>query len=131
MRRANSSVRSPRAVGREDLAHHAQAVRLFDTERVAGEHELLGLSGPELPRVGEVFEAAHAEPGADDVSELRVVSGDDQIAGPHEHEAGGEHGPVHLGDRDLAEVPPPPGVLEEVVPLLQHDAARRPGGWPR
>jgi len=51
-------------VGLEDLADHAQAVGLVDVERVPGEHELLGLAGPELPRVAEVLHIAHAEPGA-------------------------------------------------------------------
>ena len=87
MRRANSSVRSAQLVGREHLAHHAEPVGLVDVDRVAGEHELLGLAGAELPRVREVLDAAHAEAGADDVGEARVLGADDQVARPHEHEA--------------------------------------------
>ena len=97
-----------------------EAVRLLDVDRVAGEHELLGLAGPELPRVREVLDAAHAEPGADDVGEACVLGRDDEVARPHEHQPGGVHRAVHLGDGDLAEVAPPQRVLEEVVPLLQH-----------
>ena len=83
----------------EHLAHHAEAVRLVDVERVTGEHQLLGLARTELPRVREVLDAAHAEPGADDVGEAGVVGGDDEVARPHEHQAGRVHGAVHLGDR--------------------------------
>ena len=50
-------------VGREDLAHHAEPVRLLGVDRVAGEHQLLGLAGAELPRVREVLDAAHARGG--------------------------------------------------------------------
>ena len=82
--------------------------------------QLLGLAGAELPGVGEVLDAAHAEAGADDVGELGVLGGDDEVAGPHQHEPGGVDVAVHLGDGDLAQVAPPPGVLEEVVPLLEH-----------
>ena len=122
MRRANSSVRSPSSSCREDLAHHAEAVGLLDVDRVAGEHELLGLARAELPRVREVLDAAHAEAGAHDVGEDRALGRDDEVARPHQHEAGGVHAAVHLGDGDLAQVPPPQRVLEEVVPLLQHQA---------
>ncbi len=129
MRRANSSVRSARSVEGEHLRHHAEAVGLVDVDAVAGQEQLLGLAWPELPRVGEVLEPAHAEAGADDVGEDHVVGSDDQVAGPHQHQSGGVDRPVHLGDRDLAEVPPPQRVLEVVVPLLEHAAlGADPGG---
>jgi hypothetical protein len=60
----------------------------------------------------------------DDVGERHVVGGDDEVASPHEHEPRGVHVAVHLGDRDLAEVPPTPGVVEVVVPLLEHQPLR-------
>ena len=122
MRRANSSVRSRQLVRREDLAHHAEAVGLLGVDRVAGEHQLLGLAGAELPRVREVLDAAHAEAGADDVGEDRALGRHDEVARPHQHQPGGVHAAVHLGDGDLAQVPPPQRVLEEVVPLLQVQA---------
>src|SRR5665213_4605807 len=59
---------------------------------------------------------------ADDVGEEHVVGGDDEVAGPHQHEAGGVDRPLHLGHGDLAEVAPPQCVLEVVVPLLEHPA---------
>ena len=121
IRRANSSVRSRELVVGEHLADHPEAVRLLGVDRVAGEHELLRLAGAELPRVREVLEAAHAEAGAHDVGEARVLRRHDQVARPHEHEARGVHGAVHLGDRDLAQVAPALRVLEEVVPLLEHE----------
>ena len=107
-------------VGREDLADHPEPVRLVDVERVAGEHQLLRLARTELPRVREVLHAAHAEPGADHVGEARVLGRDDEVARPHEHQAGRVDRAVDLGDRDLAQVAPALRVLEEVVPLLEH-----------
>ena len=112
-------------VALEDLAHHAEAVGLVGVDRVTGEHELLGLARAELPRVREVLDAAHPEAGPDDVGEDRALGRDDQVARPHQHQARGVHAAVHLGDGDLAQVPPPQRVLEEVVPLLQHEASRR------
>ena len=105
---------------REDLAHHAELVRLFRVHRIAGEEKLLRLPGTELPGVREVLDAHHAESRPDDVRERRPLGCDDQVAGPHQHEAGGVDGSMDLGDRDFAQVAPPKGVLEEVVPLLQH-----------
>ena len=81
----------------------------------------------ELPRVAEVLDAAHAETGTDDISELGAFGRDDQIARPREHEAGGEDRSVHLRNRDLAEVAPTASAVEVVVPLLQH---QRFGGLP-
>jgi MFS family permease len=107
-------------VDREHLADHAQLVRLVDVDGVAGQQQLLGLARAELPRVGEVLHAAHAQPGPHHVGEAGVVGGHDQVAGPHQHQAGREHRALHLGDGDLAQVAPAEGVLEEVVPLLQH-----------
>ena len=104
----------------EHLADHADPVGLVDVERIAGEEEFLGPAGAELPGVPEVLDAAHPEAGPDDVGELDVVGGHDQVTGPGHHEPGGEHRPLHLGDGDLAEVAPPAGVVEEVVPFLQH-----------
>jgi hypothetical protein len=114
----------------EDLRHHAEPVGLVDVDAVAGEHQLLGLAGAELPRVGEVLEAAHAEAGAHHVGEHHVVRADDEVAGPHEHEAGGVDGALHLGDGDLAEVAPAAGVLEVVVPLLEHPGLGPLAGGP-
>ncbi len=109
-------------VGREDLAHHAEPVALLGVDRVAGEHELLGLARTELPRVREVLDAAHPQTRAHDIGEDRALGRDDEVARPHQHEPGRVHRTVHLGDGDLAQVPPPQRVLEEVVPLLQHQA---------
>jgi hypothetical protein len=69
-------------VGREDLADHAEGVRLVGVDRVAGQQQLLRLAGAELPRVGEVLDAAHPEPGAHHVGEAGVVGGDDEVARP-------------------------------------------------
>ena len=114
-----------RAVGevcsREDLRHHAQAVRLLHVDGVTREHELLRATRAELPGVAEVLHPAHAQPGADHVGEDHVVGGHDEVTGPHQHEPGRIDGPVHLGDGDLAQVPPAQGVLEVVVPLLEHE----------
>lgn len=88
---------------------------------------------PELPRMSEVLDPAHAQPGADHIGEHGVLAGDDQIAAPGQHQPRRQHGPrktkellltgdcigtVHLGDGDLAQVAPPLGVFEVVVPLL-------------
>ena len=89
MRRANSRVRSASSSVGKTLLTMPEPVRLVDVERVAGEHELLGLARPELPRVREVLDAAHPEPGADHVGEARVLGRHDEVARPHEHEAGG------------------------------------------
>ncbi len=125
---SDSSCELERTVGElvvgEDLADHPEPVRLVDVDRVAREHELLGLARPELPRVCEVLEAAHAEPGAHDVGKAGVLRRDDQVARPHEHEPGRVDGAVHLGDRDLAQVAPALRVLVEVVPLLEHPVLR-------
>jgi MFS family permease len=109
-------------VDREHLADHAQLVRLVDVDGVAGQQQLLGLARAELPRVREVLHAAHAQPGSHHVGEAGVVGGHDQVAGPHQHQAGREHRALDLGDGDLAQVAPAQGVLEEVMPLLQHPA---------
>ena len=91
IRRANSSVRSASSSAGKILLTMPELVRLLGVDGVTGEHELLGLARPELPRVCEVLDAAHAEPGADDVGEAGVVGGDDQVARPHQHQAGGVH----------------------------------------
>src|SRR5690606_17925986 len=107
-------------LSREHLTDHAEAVCLVHAERVPGEQELLGLPGAELPRVPEVLNATHAEPGADDVGELGALGGDDEVAGPHEHEAGRIDLAVNLSDGDLPEIAPPECVAVKVVPLLEH-----------
>src|SRR5271156_1309989 len=94
---------------------------LVDVDRVTGKHELLGFSRPELPRMPEVLHAAHAEAGTDDVGEPYVITTDNEVARPHQHQPCREHFAVDLGDGYLAQVAPSQCVLEEVVPLLQHD----------
>ena len=120
IRRANSSVRSPSSSVGKILLTIPSRCASSTSMRVAREHQLLGLAGPELPRVREVLHAAHPQPRADHVGEPRVLGRHDQVARPHEHEAGRVDGAVHLRDRDLAQVAPALGVLEEVVPLLEH-----------
>src|SRR6185437_11360635 len=90
--------------------------------------ELLGPAGPELPRVGEVIDTTHAEPGPDHVGEAGALGGHDEVTGPQQHEAGGIDVTVGLPDGDLAQIPPAARVLEEVVPLLEHE---RLGSLPR
>ncbi|BBZ15672.1 hypothetical protein MGAD_00070 [Mycolicibacterium gadium] len=96
----------------EHLAHHADGVGFV------GVQQLSLPCGPELPRVAEVLDPAHAEPGADDVGENGVLTGDDEVTAPRQHESGRQDHTVDLGDSDLAQIAPALGVLEEVVPLL-------------
>lgn len=105
-------------VSGKHLADHPQRVGLVGAYAVAGEQQFLGLARPELPRMSEVLDPAHAQPGADHIGEHGVLAGDDQIAAPGQHQPRRQHGPVHLGDGDLAQVAPPLGVFEVVVPLL-------------
>ena len=106
-------------VERKDLRHHTQPVRLIGIDRIAGQQKLFRLARAELPRVCEVFDTRHAQPGRDHVTELGVVGGDDQVARPDQHQAGRDGVALHLGDGDLAQITPTDGVLEVVVPLLQ------------
>ncbi len=102
---------------------------LVGVKGVAGEQQLFRLARPEFPRVPEVLDTAHPESGADDVGEHRVLARDDEIATPREHQPRGQDHPVHFGNGDLAEISPPPCVLEEVVPFLpvpRLDSTQRP-----
>jgi hypothetical protein len=108
------------AFRREHLADHAEPVRLVHVEGVAGQQEFLGAARAELPRMSEVLDPAHAQPHSDHVGEAGVVRGHDQVASPHQHQAGREYRALHLGDGNLPQIAPAPRVLEEVMPFLQH-----------
>ena len=103
----------------KDLGHHAEAVCLVGVDRITGQQKLFGLSRAEFPRVGEVLDTRHAHPYRNDVAELRVVGGDDQVTCPNQHQPSRDGIALHLRDGDLAQIPPPAGVFEEEVPLLQ------------
>jgi hypothetical protein len=72
--------------------------------------------------VREVLDAAHAEASANDVREDGSLSRDNEVTRPHQHQSGRVHAPLHLRNRDLAQIPPAQRVLEEVVPFLDHQA---------
>ena len=114
-------VRSASSSLREDLAHHAEAVGLLGVDRVAGEHELLRLARRRTP-TGARSTRRRTCPSRVPTTSAKIVPSAATMRS-HAHisiSAGGVHAAVHLRDGDLAQVPPAQRVLEEVVPLLQH-----------
>ena len=70
--------------------------------------------------MAEVLDAAHSEASSHHIGEECVVSGDDQVASPNQHQARSKGCALHLRDGDLSQVAPTQRVLEVVVPFLQH-----------
>src|SRR3569833_2357814 len=96
-------------------------MRLLRTPAVGGEQKFFGLARAELPGMHEPFDATDAH-RHDGVAELRIVAGDDEVAGPRQHQAAGNALAVHLGDEWLGEVAPAPRDLE-IYLLLAREAA--------
>src|SRR3954447_3753365 len=100
-------------------------MRLLRAPAIGGEQKFLGLARAELPGMHEPFDAAHAH-GDHGIAELRIVTGDDEIAGPGQHQAAGDALAVHLRNCRLGEIAPAPRDLE-IDLLLAREAAM--GVW--
>src|SRR3954453_2187333 len=96
-------------------------MRLLCAPCVRREQEFLGLARSELPGMHEPFDAADTH-GDHGIAELRVVAGDDEIAGPGQHQAARDAFAVHLCNGRLGEVAPAPRDLE-IDFLLAREAA--------
>jgi len=93
MRRAKSSVRSEQLGFGKIFDHHPGWYAFLGAERVAGEHQLLGLAGVRTPRVGEV-PRPHMPSLVPTTSANSAFSGrHDQVARPHQHQARAKTGP--------------------------------------
>ncbi|SQD95769.1 hypothetical protein FMEAI12_3310019 [Parafrankia sp. Ea1.12] len=113
-------------VERDDPVDHAEPERLGGRDGTAGEQQFLGLASPELPGVTVVLHAADAHV-QDGVGELGVVGGDDEIAGPAEHEPTGDALALDGGDRRLRNVAPGLRIVQVVPGLPVVAAVGRPG----
>ncbi len=110
-------------LARHHVVHHAEPMRLLRGPAVGGEQELFCLARAELEGVHEPFDAADAH-GHHRIAELGIVAGDDQVAGPGEHQPAGDAAALNLGDGRLGEVAPAAGDLQ-VDFLLAGKAAVR------
>ena len=126
MRRANSSVRSSSSSRGKTLdtmpSRCASSTSMLSPVssssfvlRAPNSHGWAKYSSPHMPRRVPTTSA-----------NTHVVGGDDQVARPHQHEPGGVHGAVHLGDRDLAQVPPPAACSGSSSATPGASASRRP-----
>ncbi len=119
--RASASVNDGELAARHDMVDHAEPVRLVGVPDIGSEQHLLGLARAELPGMHEPFDAAdaHRHHG---IAELGIVAGDDQVAGPGQHQPAGDALAVHFRDGRLCQVAPAPGDLQ-VDLLLAREAA--------
>src|SRR3954465_3915363 len=100
-------------------------MRLLRAPCVGREQKFLGLARAELPGMHEPFDAADTH-GDHGIAELRIVTRDDEIAGPGQHQDAGDALAVNLCNGRLGEVAPAPGDLE-IDLLLAREAAM--GVW--
>ena len=106
---------------RHHVIDHAEPVRFLRAPDVGGEQQFLGLARAEFPGMHEPFDAADAH-GDHGIAEFRVVAGDDEVAGPGQHQAAGDAFAVHFRDRRLGEIAPAPRDLQ-IDFLLAREAA--------
>src|SRR5581483_1559631 len=90
---------------RHNLVDHTKLFRFLCREKIRGEQHFLGLAHPDFPGVLEEFDAADAE-AHDRVAKLGVVTGDDNVTGPDQHETAGDTATLHGSDGRLGDVTP-------------------------
>src|SRR5215510_10115082 len=107
------------------MVYHAEPVRFLRGPDISSEQHLLGLAWAEFPGMDEPFDTAHAH-GDDGIAELGIVAGDNEIAGPGQHQATGDAFAVHFSDRRFREIAPAAGDLQ-IDFLLARETAMRVG----
>ncbi len=95
------------ALARRQAVDHAEVVGPLGAHPLAKHDELLGHAWGKLEAVGEVFDARDAHP-IDRVLEEGVVSRDDEVADPGEHQTASYTAALHGGDGGLGNVAPAP-----------------------
>src|SRR5438132_11215702 len=86
-------------------------MRLRGAPDVSGEQKFLSLARPQFPGMNEPFDAAdpHGDHG---VAEFRIAAGDDQVAGPGQHQSAGDAFAMDFGDGRFCQIAPAPGNLQ-------------------
>ena len=109
-----------RSAAGNDAIDHAESVGFGGGEPIGGEEEFLGLAGTEFEGMGEIFDAAHAH-GDGVVLEKGVFGGDDEVAGPDEHETAGDALAVDLRNGGLGDGAPAFAEAEVELELARDD----------